>query len=151
MDPLSIVAGAAGLTTTCIKISTVLYTFIDNTRNVDSNVAGLYEEVKGLLQVLEAINKSWNQNSATVLRQVDLGGTLWSTVKASLDDCRTTLEKLDNELNEVQATGFLGRSFLRRPVTQIKFNMRMTDITVYKQRVHSHNSAMQSALQMISV
>jgi hypothetical protein len=151
MDPLSIVAGAAGLTVTCVHISTVLSSFISDSRNVDSNVAGLYEEVKGLSNVLKAINKSWNQNSATALRQADLDGNLWVTVRASLGDCRATLERLGRELNGVQSTGFFRKSFLRRPVTQIRLNLRMSDIVIYKQRIQSHNSAMQSSLQMISV
>lgn len=151
MDPISIVTGAAGLTVTCVKIYSVLWSLVENIRNVDSNIAGLYEEIKGLSQVLEAINKSWNPKATAALRQADPEGTLWATVKASLDDCRATLEKLEKELDGAQANGVFARSFLRRPLRQIRLNMKMSDIIVYKQRVQSHNSAMQSALQMISV
>lgn len=78
-------------------------------------------------------------------------GNLWASVKASINDCKITLAKLDSKLDEVQTGGFLGRGFLRKPTKLVKLNMKMKDIVLFKQQVHSYNNAMQSALQMINV
>jgi hypothetical protein len=45
MDPLSIAASAGTLVGTCLKTGTALYTFIDNSRSVDSNLKALYDEI----------------------------------------------------------------------------------------------------------
>jgi hypothetical protein len=77
-------------------------------------------------------------------------GNLWVSVKASLDDCKNTLGKFDTKLDEVRTGGFLGRGFLRKPIKLVKLNMKMKDILLFKQQVHSYNNAVQSALQMIN-
>jgi hypothetical protein len=172
MDPLSIAAGAAGLVGTCVKvllhsltlrmvavsartnclqISASLYTFIDDTRNVDSNITGLCDEILGLSRVLDAISKSWSQSPLIALAQADPDGNLWISVKTSIDECKRTLEKLDRELNNVQKDSLFGKGFMRRPTKQLKLNMKMKDIHLYRQQVQSYSGGMQSALQMINV
>jgi hypothetical protein len=76
---------------------------------------------------------------------------LWSSVKESLRDCQRTLKRLNGKLEELQASSFLTRGFLRRPAKLIKLNMGMKDITTFKQQIHSHSNGMQSALLMINV
>ncbi|KAF2815672.1 uncharacterized protein BDZ99DRAFT_405916, partial [Mytilinidion resinicola] len=151
MDPLSIASSAAGIAGLCIKVSGILYTFIDDARGVDDSVAGLCEEINGLQRALNAIGQSWKQNPLLVTTQTNGDRDLWITVRGSLDDCQITLGKLDKRLVEVQKTSFLGRGFLRKPTMSIKLNMMMKDITAFRQQIHSHNSAMQSAFQMINV
>lgn len=72
-------------------------------------------------------------------------------MRSSLDDCNNTLEKLDKKLDDVQKSSRIGRGFLRKPTKLIKLNMNMKEILAYKQRVSWHNSAMQSAFQLINV
>lgn len=101
--------------------------------------------------MLDAISRSWSQNKLVIAAQAKNDRYLWESVKASLDDCKTTLEKLDVKLGEVQKGGFLDRSFLRKPAMAVKLNLRMKDIIVFRQQMHSYNNAMQSALQMINM
>jgi hypothetical protein len=132
-------------------VSGILYTFVDDARSVDDSISSLCKEIMGLSRVLEAVSQAWKQNPLLVAAQVNTGGSLWISVRASLDDCKSTLEKLEKKIDEVQKSSFLGRGFLRKPTMSIKLNMKMRDITMFKQQVHSYNSAMQSALQMINM
>jgi len=133
------------------QLSASLYSFIDDARSVDTTVTGLCDELLGLSRVLDAISKSWKQNTLITIAQTDPDGDLWVSVKSSLDDCKSTLEKFKQKLDEVNGNSFLGRGFLRRPTKQIKLNMMMTAITAFRNQVNSYNSGMQSALQMINV
>lgn len=151
MDPLSIATGSASLVVMCVQVSATLYSWIDETRQVDTNVAALCEEILALSRVLDSISKTWKRNPQIANAQTDPDGTLWVSVKASIDDCKATLEKMSLMLDDVQKGGFVGRGFLRRPTKQIKFSLKTKDISVYKQRVQSYNSAMQSALHMINL
>ena len=150
MDPLSIATGSASLVVLCVKTSASLYSWIDDTRQVDSNVAALCDEILALSRVLDAISKTCKRNPQIAAPRTG-DGSLWISVKASLDDCTATLEKMSLMLDEVQKGEFMGRGFLRRPTKQIKFSSKTKDIVVYKQRVQSYNSAMQSALHMINL
>lgn len=99
----------------------------------------------------DSISKTWRRNPQIASPQSDPDGTLWTSVKASIDDCKATLEKLALALEDLQNAGSFGRGFLRRPMKQVKFSFKIKDIQVYQQRVKSYNSAMQSALSMINL
>ncbi len=129
----------------------MIYNFIDDAKQVDSNINDLLQEILGLSRVSEAISKSWTQNPMVVEAQAQSDVDLWGSVKASLDDCQTTLRKLDTKLDEVQKSSFFGIGFFKKPAKLIKLNMKMKDILLYKQQIHSYNNAMQSALQMINM
>lgn len=56
---------------TLIEIVSLLYTFIDETRTVDENVAALIAEVRGLSQVLETVSKSLKHNALVGMQSSD--------------------------------------------------------------------------------
>ena len=151
MDPLSIAASATGLATACVKLSKVLYIWVDETRSVDTNVSGFGDEILSLSRVLDAVGKSIKENPVINAPGSDGNRELWSNLKITLDDCRTTLNKLNEILAEVQSAAPFGLSMLRRPVKQIKLSLKMKDIEVYRQRIQHFNGAMQLPLQMINV
>jgi hypothetical protein len=132
-------------------VAGVIYTFVEDARTVDSSVSDLLQEILGLSRVSEAISQTWTQNSMIVKAATSSNGNLWASVKASIEDCKNTLGKLDAKIEEVNTSGFLRRSLLRKPTKLIKLNMKMKDILQFKEQVHSYNNAMQSALQMITV
>lgn len=152
MDPLSIAAGAAGLATGCGTIVKTLYTWIDDTASVDVNVAGLCDEVTALARVLDSVSNASISAPHVAMPEIDPDGCLWITVKATLGDINSTLDKLNLLLAGVQKTSSVfSRGFLRKPSKQTKLTMRLKDITQYKDRIKAYNTAMTSALQMINV
>ncbi|KAF4470737.1 hypothetical protein FALBO_2338 [Fusarium albosuccineum] len=151
MDPLSIAAGAAGLAASCATIVKTLYTWIDDTVDVDENVSNLFEEVKILSRVLESISNASVQVPQVVVAEIDPGNGLWETIRATLDDIKKTFDKLNQLLAELEKSSFFSRGFFRKPTKQIRFSLRSKDITTYKDRIKSYNTAMTSALQMINV
>ncbi|KAJ3546014.1 hypothetical protein NM208_g2227 [Fusarium decemcellulare] len=151
MDPLSIAAGAAGLAASCATIVKTLYTWIDDTVDVDENVSNLFEEVTILSRALESISNASARVPQVVVAEIDPGNGLWATIRATLDDIKNTFNKLNQLLAELEKTSFFSRGFLRKPTKQIRFSLRSKDITTYKDRIKSYNTAMTSALQMINV
>ena len=151
MDPLSIAATAAGLATGCTKIVATLYTWIDDTVAVDDNVRGLCDEVTAMGRVLDAISNASVSAPRLVIAEIDPNGNLWITVKATLGDIKTTLDKFSQLVAEVQKSSrVFSRSFLRKPTKQIRLAMREKDIAVYRGRLKSYNIAMPSSRQMMN-
>ena len=152
MDPLSIAASAAGLATGCTKIVKVLYTWVDDTIDVDENVTALCEEVAALARFLESLSKASATPPRVVIAEIDPDESLWITVKATLGDIKTTVDKLSHLLADVQnSSSIFSKGFLRKPSKQIKLSFRLKDIALYRDRIKSYSSAVITALQMINV
>lgn len=151
MDPLTIAASSAGLVVACVKIAGLLYSWIDDTRSVDTTVSGLCEEILALSRILEAVSSMWKQNLKIAAVHVARDKNLWSSVKISLDDCKATLDKLDKKVGEVRGSNSLGMKIFGRTNRQIRLSLRMKDIAMYRQRIQCHNGATQLALLMINV
>ncbi|KAF4953083.1 hypothetical protein FGADI_6233 [Fusarium gaditjirri] len=151
MDPLSIASGAAGLAISCATIVKTLYTWIDDTVDVDENVSNLLEEVSILSRVLDSVSNASGRVPQVVVAEIDPGNALWGSISATLDDIKNTFNKLNQLMAELEKTNRFSRGFLRKPTKQIKFSLRSKDITLYKDRIKSYNTAMTSAFQMINV
>jgi hypothetical protein len=151
MDPLSIAASCAGLATACLQISGFLYTFVDDSKNVDTIISGFCEEIVALSRILDSISKSLKENRLIAAAQTDPNGELWSSLKTTFDDCQATLDDLDKTLKEVNRPAIFGISILRRPTKQVMLNLKMKDIGLFRQRIQYYNGAMQLPLQMINL
>ncbi|KAG5805454.1 hypothetical protein H9Q74_010224 [Fusarium xylarioides] len=151
MDPLSIASGAAGLAISCATIIKTLYTWIEDTVEVDENVSNLLEEVSILSRVLDSVSNASGRVPQAVVAEIDPGNALWGSISATLDDIKNTFNKLNQLMTELEKTNRFNRGFLRKPTKQIKFSLRSKDITIYKDRIKSYNTAMTSAFQMINV
>lgn len=151
MDPLSIATGAAGLAISCTTIVKTLYTWIDDTIDVDENVSNLFEEISSLSRALESIRSASVRVSQAILAEIDPGNGLWSTIGATFIDMQTTFNRLNQLMAELEKTSFFSRGFLRKPTKQIRFSLRSKDISTHRDRIKSYNTAMISALQMINV
>lgn len=152
MDPISIAAAAAGLTTGCAVIINTIHTWVNETVEVDENVSELCGEVTTLSRVLESVSNAATQVPRMVVTEIDPENTLWASVRNTLDDIRHTIEKLNQLLVDVQkTTNVFSLGFLRKPTKQLRLSLRSRDITTYNDRIKSYNTAMTSALQMINV
>ncbi|RYC79538.1 hypothetical protein BFJ63_vAg17574 [Fusarium oxysporum f. sp. narcissi] len=152
MDPVSIAAGAAGLAVSCATIVKTLYGWIDDTVDIDENVSSLCTEVTTLSRVLNSISNRSVQVPRVAIAEIDPDNGLWGSLRATLDDVKRTFEKLDQLLAELEKSScFFSRGFLRRPSKQIRFSLRSKEITIYKDRIKSYNTAMTSALQMLNI
>ncbi|KAF5653886.1 hypothetical protein F25303_1918 [Fusarium sp. NRRL 25303] len=151
MDPLSIASGAAGLAISCATIVKTLYTWIDDTVDVDENVSNLLEEVSILSRVLDSVSNASGRVPQAIVAEIDPGNALWGSISATLDDIQNTFDKLKQLMAELEKTNRFSRGFLRKPTKQIKFSLRSKDITIYKDRIKSYNTAMTSAFQMLNI
>jgi hypothetical protein len=114
-------------------------------------VDDLLREIQGLSRAAEAIGTAWTQNPKIVTAQTGTDGNLWLSVEASLEDCQLKLARLNSKLDELKKGSVFGRGFLRKPTKLMMLNMRIKDITAFKDQMQSYNNAMQGALLMINV
>jgi hypothetical protein len=123
---------------------------VDEARSVDENIAALIAEVRGLSQVLETVSKSLNHNALVGLRSRD-NSSLWTVIETSLQECEKTLDKLYTMLQDLSGVGTGRLNLLRRPMKQVRLNLKMKDISNFQQQVHSHYGGMQLTLGTLNV
>jgi hypothetical protein len=150
MDPLSIAVTAAGLVRLCTQVSGSVYTFISKTRATETAIRTLAIEVDSLAQVLGSIEEGFKDPllaAAAVESQTGYEGQHWRNVRRSLDDCKGTLDQLNDILEPVRREG----GFLRRARKQISLSLKSENISLLKQQVSSYRHTMQLSLHLITV
>ncbi|KAG4435919.1 hypothetical protein IFR05_008613 [Cadophora sp. M221] len=150
MDPLSITASTFALARLCMKVSTTIYEFTTDTRDVDTNVQNLYRGLGSLSQVLTNISTAWKENPLVAVAQTGPDGNLWICVKDNVGNCGVVLKKLEATLDKVSAENAVGKGFMRRPVKQIRLNLNKKDIQGFGSEVQTYERALAIAFNAIN-
>ena len=120
-------------------------------KEVDESVKDLHNEVQSLVVVLEAIDHALKQPIVTETREyTSLASGVWSSVNHAINDSQHTVKALGAILQGLRATDKASNSF-RKVLKQIKLKFNASDISSVKGRIHTHNTSLQLALQMLSV
>ena len=151
MDPLSIATAVLAASQAVGSVSQALYTFINSAKRVDDSVKDLHHEVQSLAVVLEAIDHALKQPIVTETREyTTLASGVWSSVNHAINDSQHTVKALGTILQGLEDADKASNSF-RKLLKQIKLKFNASDISSVKDRIHTHTTSLQLALQMLSV
>jgi hypothetical protein len=144
MEPVSIASAAAAITA-CVRLSTQLYTWIDEIRNVDGTLGAFFSEVNALAAVLEVV-KLCSQHAlvANVSERQD-DRVCWDLVQKTLEDCATAVAELGQILIEIG-----GRRRLGQLITNSVFNLKSRKLGLLRQKIQNYTTVLQMAMQMIN-
>jgi hypothetical protein len=154
MDPVSILStiGAVGAVANSVcALAFQLYTFIEETKNVDQAVADLVEEVSGLNSTLEAVRLGLQSD---LVKDTDKRANsedsrlLWESIQGSLDNCQATIDKLGNAIVNVRPEG---KNFAKQAVRRIKLNLKDSEISAFRTQIKTHTNALHMALLMVNI
>jgi hypothetical protein len=95
---------------------------------------------RSLSAILDAIASFWKLHGS-IESSDELAGIM-RTLRATLDDCRVTLERLEAKLSKT------GRSKVEN---QFRLSLRMPDIQLLRQRVQSHTGAATLAMHAVNM
>ena len=151
MDPLTIATAVLAASQAVASVSQALYTFISSAKTSDDSVRDLHHEVQSLAAVLEAIDHALKQPIVTETREyTSLAGSVWSSVNHAINDSQHTVKALGAILRGLGAADKASNSF-RKVLKQIKLRFNASDISSVKDRIRTHTTSLQLALQMLSV
>jgi hypothetical protein len=150
MDPLSIATSAFAL----IGVCTTILAFVESRLDVDNRVKNACAEVKGLVKVLQSLD--------TLARDPGLKGIghsshpaddvgNWEMVKQTMNECKGTLDKLANVLQDVSSVLMPGIPIPQFPIRTVKFQLKTGEITQYKEQIGGYLRLIQISLQLITV
>jgi hypothetical protein len=148
MEPVSILTSVSAASRAALALSTALFTFVQATRNVDQSVRALYDEVTGLNRTLDALSSGLENASIQESIHTEQNTNLWTSVIASLGDCRVTVDSMCQTLQGIKQPG---SNLAAQALRTFKLNWKEDQIRTLRSQIQSHNTALQLALQMISV
>ena len=148
MDPISIATASACLVRLSVTVSGYIYTYVSNTRNVDTTIRLLAAEIDSLARVVGSIQECFSDPSlanAALSSQTGHEGNRWRNVHRSMNDCKNTLNYLEQVMEKVKKgkMGVFGRA--------VKLQMNSTEITSLKQQIAAYRETLQLSLQIITV
>ncbi|KAK0638246.1 Ankyrin-2 [Lasiodiplodia hormozganensis] len=146
MDPLSICASAANIAQLAGTIISKLAAFCEATSHVDMTVSGFRVEIKNFqiaLRLVVETQKTWQQR-----QMQDLEQDHWKDINKLLERCRKTLEKLQSLLDECAAKQTTPG---RKPVTQLRLNMRSHIICILRSHIKSYTQALHVSLSTLTL
>jgi hypothetical protein len=146
MDPLSVASAAAAITVSCIKVSTLLYTWIDEIKSIDGTLRAFLTEVNALSAVLDAVKSCSQDALLTDVSQRQDTSAFWVLVQKTLGDCGTVIGELERILMDVASRRGLGQL-----VTSSVLNTQSGKIALLRQQIQSYTTVLQMAMQMINV
>ena len=146
MDPLSILGAVSTVTKTTYWISNTLFNFIQSSRVVDNTLEELNREVEGLTKALKSIELGLKDPA---ISRAKSGGNVkgpWGFLDVAVTDTQRTVNALKGI---VEGFGVVKKSAnpFKKAVKQVKLNLDADQISGVKDRIHTHTTSLQLALQ----
>jgi hypothetical protein len=162
MDSYSIATASGSLASVAMRVSTKLYSLIDDPRYLENDVRVFRGEMDSLFQVLDSIStilKNPLGAAAAEEAQARQGGQLWNFIGTSLSGCRTVVEKLDGKMgsNEPPQKMSLQKRMMMVRHTLIStpklqpLDLKARDVLGARQRIHFYWTSLQTGLTMIQL
>jgi hypothetical protein len=140
MDPLSILAGTAGLLDVSIRFAQYLKDVKESSERINEDIEALYQEVAAIGIVVRSIENVFKGNlSETDLSDSDELQGLCEEVGNNIRSCQAALDKLfilishivgkDTSKQQSKVEGF--RRYLRKNAKEEEFNRIRTQLTGY--------------------
>jgi|SRR5947207_10266534 len=146
MDPLSIVVASESLVGSCGKLSGYI-TWLNKT-HVDTTISVLRVEIDSLAHVFGSIGTNFGTRSQASLSKLE--ERHWRNVRQSMNDCKETLEKL-NELLQPVIKLKRGGIFLKKSVKVVELDLNPNEIAILQQQIMAYRKTMEISLQFMTL
>ncbi|OIW24589.1 hypothetical protein CONLIGDRAFT_718489 [Coniochaeta ligniaria NRRL 30616] len=150
MDPISIAVSAISVAGAAAKISLWLYNVVETTARIDSTVLALSREVKSLDDNLKSLSRTLQGCQSQALTLMHMNDEIWRSIENNLHDCGEALEELQTLVEEVKRP-VASRNIFRKPNLAMRLELRKKEITEFQDKINKSNSAMQTAVGVVSL
>jgi len=132
------------------QISIWLYDVVETTRSVDTTVHALHKEVRALDDNLKSLSHTLRGCQSQALTLMHMNDDIWRSIENNLHDCGEALEELQTLVEEVKKP-IASRNIFRKPNLAMRLGMRKREISESQDKISKSNSAMQTAVGVVSL
>jgi MoxR-like ATPase len=141
-DPFSIVAGAISLAHICNRLGSFLRNVSEGSQRIDGDLEALSHEIASLATVNDLIKTSFESDLSGAADPAHRSTivNLWQATEATLENCKITVEKLENlvtsivELHTPKALSKLDgvRKYLKKQSKEEEFGQLRHKLASYR-------------------
>jgi hypothetical protein len=147
-DPLSIIAGTAGLGDVCVRLIIFLKHAKDGIRSVDEDLENLLIEITSLRSTNDLVNRSYAEGVLPVgdSEHQQILKTQWRAIQTTLASCQRVTQQIEKLLQDVANTGNGKHVKLDQLRRWLKQQSREESLTNLRERLKAHELALQLGL-----
>ena len=152
-DPFSIIAGAAGLTDVCIRLTSFLKQAVDGFQKIDKDIEDLSKDITALRTVGDLIKRYFENDIAGTANHNEnqIIAAHWHSTRTTLAGCQETVEKLNTLLSSVVGAGGTKYVKLNSLLKYLKHESKDAEFIALRQRLGAHHRALQTSLAAVNV
>ena len=152
-DPLSIIAGAAGLADVCIRLTKFLKQAKHGFQRVDRDLEDLSKEVTALRSVSELIKRSFEADIAGTINTSDnqIITDQWHATRTTLAGCQDIVERLNALITEILGSGGTKYTKFNSLRKYLKQQSKDDEFIALRQKLNAHQMALQTSLAAVIV
>src|SRR5271155_1136037 len=120
LGPLSITTGTLQVVTCCASCIFTIAQWVEKVKTVDQRIQDFMNELEALRATHNALHtslRSPGMQAAAQTAEQNSGNELWERISKSLSDCKSTMEKLQKILKDINVST---RNPLRKPIKQFQ-------------------------------
>lgn len=123
---------------------------IETTSRIDATVLSLGKEVKSLDDNLKSLSRTLQGCQSQRLVLMHMNDDIWRSIESNLHDCAEALGELQTLVEEVKRP-IASRNIFRKPNVAMRLGMRKREIGEFQDKINKSNSAMQTAVGVVSL
>jgi hypothetical protein len=152
-DPVSIIAGAAGLADVCVRLAKFLKQAIDGFQKVDKDLEDLSKEITALRTVSDLIKRSFEIDMAgtTNSRDSQIIANHWHATRATLAGCQVVVERLNTLMTTVMRTGGSKSDKWNSLRKYLKHQSKDEEFMALRRSLNAHHNALQTSLAAVNM
>lgn len=152
-DPLSIIAGSAGLADICIRLGNFLKQARDGFQKSDEDLEHLSKELEALYSMNNLIKRSFAADLATSkhFSEQQIIFDHWEATRITLASCQEIVEKLNDLMVEIWRSGSSKYVKLNSLRKYLRLQSKEDEFTDLRRRLNTHQTALQTILAAINV
>lgn len=110
----------------------------------------LCREVKSLDDNLKSLSRTLQGCRSQALALMHMNDDIWRSIDSNLLDCGETLEELQTLVEDVKKP-IVSRNIFRKPNMAMRLSLRKREISEFQDKINKSNSAMQTAVGVVSL
>ena len=122
----------------------------ESTLRVDATVLALSREVKSLDDNLKSLSRTLQGCQSQALVLMHMNDDIWRSIESNLHDCGEALDELQTLVDDIKRP-VPSRNLFKRPTLAMRLSTRKREIAESQDKISKSNSAMQTAVGIVSL
>ena len=134
----------------CCQIATTLFTFANDTKDIDDNLNCFATEISSFNLALKAVTSTIKDPRLGFAKLSDNNHDVWEALGGSIINLRTYLDKLCEILKEINCKG-KDKTLLRQAIKTFELRLKKDSVDGLRSTLRTHQLSLNTALLIVQL